>query len=155
MMRRGDLRRPYVTRRPGKSRRDRLRQVEAVRPQLRKWPDGEPGTGRAEEEAEVVDGIRQPARSALFVAISSPKKELFLRKWKSELQVPFVMGVGGDVGHRGRADPPRAPVWMQRGGLEWLYRLIQEPRRMWRRYLVEDPAFLGMVWKEWQTTGRK
>jgi N-acetylglucosaminyldiphosphoundecaprenol N-acetyl-beta-D-mannosaminyltransferase len=107
-----------------------------------------------EEEAGVVDGIRQTKPDVLFVAMSSPKKEFFLNRWKTELQVPFVMGVGGtfDVvaGMVGRA-----PVWMQRGGLEWLYRLGQEPRRMWRRYLVEDMAFFGLLAREWWATRRR
>ena len=107
-----------------------------------------------EEEAEVVAAIRSAHPELLFVAISSPKKELFLRRWKSELQVPFVMGVGGTLDIAAGLTR-RAPRWMQRGGLEWLYRLMQEPSRMWHRYLVEDLAFLGMLWREWQTTGRK
>ena len=101
------------------------------------------------EEPAVVAAIREAKPDVLFVAMSSPKKELFLSKWKAELQIPFVMGVGGtfDVvaGVVGRA-----PRWMQRCGLEWLYRLLQEPGRMWRRYLVEDLAFFGLVWREWR-----
>jgi len=83
----------------------------------------------------------------LFVAMSSPKKELFLKRWKEQLQVPFVMGVGGtfDVV---AGITRRAPHWMQRCGLEWLYRLVQEPRRMWRRYLVEDMAFFVLLARE-------
>jgi len=86
--------------------------------------------------------------------MSSPKKELFLKRWKDELQVPFVMGVGGtfDV-VAGKVQ--RAPIWMQRTGLEWLYRLGQEPRRMWRRYLVEDMAFFGLLAREWWRAKRR
>jgi N-acetylglucosaminyldiphosphoundecaprenol N-acetyl-beta-D-mannosaminyltransferase len=105
------------------------------------------GYWSGDEEAGVVAQIRQARPDILFVAMSSPKKELFLKRWKAELQVPFVMGVGGtfDVvaGVVGRA-----PRWMQRCGLEWLYRLLQEPRRMWRRYLVEDMAFFWLLAKE-------
>jgi N-acetylglucosaminyldiphosphoundecaprenol N-acetyl-beta-D-mannosaminyltransferase len=103
--------------------------------------------GYWDDEAAVVEQIRQAKPDVLFVAISSPKKELFLKRWKAELRVPFVMGVGGtfDVvaGH-----VQRAPRWMQRAGLEWLYRLGQEPRRMWRRYLVEDMVFFWLLAKE-------
>ena len=99
------------------------------------------------EEAGVVAEIRKSRPDVLFVAMSSPKKEMFLKRWKNELQVPFVMGVGGtfDVvaGY-----VKRAPRWMQACGLEWLYRLGQEPRRMWRRYLVDDMAFLGLLARE-------
>ena len=74
-----------------------------------------------------------------------------------ELGVPFVMGVGGtfDV-FAGRVS--RAPKWMQRSGLEWSYRLAQEPRRMWKRYLVGNTRFLSLVaralWKRRVRRGR-
>jgi N-acetylglucosaminyldiphosphoundecaprenol N-acetyl-beta-D-mannosaminyltransferase len=118
--------------------------------QLAGWRNG---YWTAEEEASVVAEVKRARPDVLFVAMSSPKKEIFLRKWKAELQVPFVMGVGGtfDVV---TGLVRRAPGWMQRCGLEWLYRLIQEPGRMWRRYLVEDMAFFGMLWREWRT-GRR
>ncbi len=106
------------------------------------------GYWQPEEEAAVAELIRAARPDALFVAISSPKKELFVNRWKATMQVPFVMGVGGtfDV-VAGLVS--RAPRWMQRCGLEWFYRLCQEPRRMWRRYLVEDMAFIGLVAREW------
>ncbi|MBF4259644.1 glycosyltransferase, partial [Vibrio anguillarum] len=71
----------------------------------------------------------------------------FINKWKDELGVNFVMGVGGtfDV-VAGKVN--RAPVWMQNSGLEWLYRIIQEPRRMWKRYLVTNSKFLFLLLKE-------
>lgn len=106
-----------------------------------------------EEEASVVAQVKQARPDVLFVALSSPKKEIFLRRWKAELQVPFVMGVGGTFDVVAGL-VKRAPGWMQRCGLEWLYRLIQEPRRMWRRYLVDDMAFLAMLWREWRTARR-
>ena len=106
-----------------------------------------------EEEASVVAQVKQARPDVLFVALSSPKKEIFLRRWKAELQVPFVMGVGGTFDVVAGL-VKRAPGWMQRCGLEWLYRLIQEPRRMWRRYLVDDMAFLAMLWREWRTVRR-
>jgi N-acetylglucosaminyldiphosphoundecaprenol N-acetyl-beta-D-mannosaminyltransferase len=124
--------------------------VRHARLQLAGWRNGYWG---ADAEAGVVAEIKRARPHALFVAMSSPKKELFVRKWKAELQVPFVMGVGGtfDVvaGLVGRA-----PRWMQRCGLEWLYRLIQEPGRMWRRYLVEDMAFFTLLWREWRASRR-
>jgi N-acetylglucosaminyldiphosphoundecaprenol N-acetyl-beta-D-mannosaminyltransferase len=102
-----------------------------------------------EEEAAVVTDVRVAQPDILFVAMSSPKKELFLRKWKEQLQVPFVMGVGGTFDVVAGV-VKRAPRWMQRCGLEWFYRLCQEPRRMWRRYLVEDMAFIGLLLREWR-----
>ena len=100
-----------------------------------------------EEEAEVARSIREAAPDLLFVAMSSPKKERWLKRNAETIQVPFAMGVGGAIdvfaGLR-----RRAPVWLQRAGFEWLWRLIQEPGRMWRRYLLGNPHFIWLVIKE-------
>ena len=63
------------------------------------------------------------------------------------MRIPFAMGVGGtfDV-FAGKVT--RAPVWMQKSGLEWFYRFLQEPRRMFRRYFIEDMAFVGLLLRE-------
>ena len=99
------------------------------------------------EEAQVVEQIRAARPDLLFVAISSPKKEQFLGRYQAEMKVPFAMGVGGTfdvaIGH-----VKRAPVWMQKSGLEWFYRFLQEPRRMFRRYFIEDMAFIWLFLKE-------
>jgi N-acetylglucosaminyldiphosphoundecaprenol N-acetyl-beta-D-mannosaminyltransferase len=97
-----------------------------------------------DDEEAVVSAIRASRARLLFVAITSPKKENFINRWKSELGVDFVMGVGGtfDV-IAGKVK--RAPRWMQRCGLEWLFRLIQEPRRLAFRYLVYNPLFIVRV----------
>ncbi|WP_426393574.1 WecB/TagA/CpsF family glycosyltransferase [Ralstonia sp. R-29] len=99
-----------------------------------------------EDEAAMVDTIRQSGARMLFVAITSPRKEVFIQRWRTGLGVDFVMGVGGtfDV-VAGRIK--RAPRWMQRTGLEWLFRLAQEPRRMWRRYLGTNAVFAWMLLK--------
>ena len=101
-----------------------------------------------EQEPEVVRQIRHSQADILFVAISSPKKEIFLGRWKNEMGVPFMMGVGGSFDVAAGL-VKRAPVWMQRGGFEWAYRLWQEPGRMWRRYLVDDIAIVPLFVKEW------
>jgi N-acetylglucosaminyldiphosphoundecaprenol N-acetyl-beta-D-mannosaminyltransferase len=97
-----------------------------------------------DNEKAAVDAIRSSGARLLFVAITSPKKETFIERWKDDLGVDFVMGVGGtfDV-IAGKVR--RAPVWMQRSGLEWLFRVIQEPRRMWKRYLVTNVKFAAML----------
>lgn len=99
-----------------------------------------------DDEEAVVEKIRQSGAKLLFVAITSPKKENFINRWKDRLGVDFVMGVGGtfDV-VAGKVE--RAPEWMQNAGLEWLYRVIQEPGRMWKRYLVTNSAFAWMLIK--------
>ena len=104
------------------------------------------------EEAQVAEQVRASGADLLFVAISSPKKEQFLGRWQAEMKIPFAMGVGGtfDVAI-GRVR--RAPRWMQRAGLEWFYRFLQEPRRMFRRYFIDDMAFVWLFIKE--TAGQK
>lgn len=105
------------------------------------------GYWKAEEEDAVADQIAQAKADLLFVAISSPKKEQFLAKHQARIQIPFAMGVGGtfDV-VTGKVK--RAPMWMQSAGLEWFYRFLQEPRRMFRRYFIDDMAFFGLFIKE-------
>jgi N-acetylglucosaminyldiphosphoundecaprenol N-acetyl-beta-D-mannosaminyltransferase len=115
------------------------------------WRDGY-WQGEA-EEAEIAAQVRASGADLLFVAIGSPKKEQFLGRWQATMRIPFAMGVGGtfDVAI-GRVN--RAPRWMQRAGLEWFYRFLQEPRRMFRRYFVEDMAFLWLLLKEAARTRR-
>jgi N-acetylglucosaminyldiphosphoundecaprenol N-acetyl-beta-D-mannosaminyltransferase len=101
-----------------------------------------------EDECTVVKKIRQSGAKLLFVAISSPQKENFIDKWKNQLGVYFVMGVGGTLDVvAGKIT--RAPKLMQKAGLEWFYRLCQEPRRMWRRYLITNTVYCGLVVKEY------
>jgi len=104
------------------------------------------------EEAQVAEQVRASGADLLFVAISSPKKEQFLGRWQAEMKIPFAMGVGGtfDVAI---GLVKRAPRWMQRAGLEWFYRFLQEPRRMFRRYFIDDMAFVWLFIKE--TAGQK
>lgn len=100
-----------------------------------------------QEEQDVVHEIRASRADLLFVAISSPQKEHFLDRHQDVLQVPFLMGVGGSFDVvAGKVK--RAPQWMQRAGMEWFYRFLQEPRRMFRRYFLDDMAFLGLLLKE-------
>ncbi|MDO8450778.1 MAG: WecB/TagA/CpsF family glycosyltransferase [Rhodoferax sp.] len=105
------------------------------------------GYWRPEEEAGVVEQIKVAKADLLFVAISSPKKEHFLARYQEEMKIPFAMGVGGtfDVAV---GKVKRAPVWMQNAGLEWFYRFLQEPRRMFKRYFVDDMAFFWLLLKE-------
>ncbi|SMF97651.1 N-acetylglucosaminyldiphosphoundecaprenol N-acetyl-beta-D-mannosaminyltransferase [Methylomagnum ishizawai] len=108
------------------------------------WRDG---YWRPGQEAEVVAAIRAAAPQVLFVAISSPKKEEFLGAHQAAMGVPFAMGVGGTFDVFVGA-VRRAPLWMQRSGLEWFYRFLQEPRRMFRRYFVEDAYFFWLLLRE-------
>ena len=96
------------------------------------------------EEAGIVEEIKKSNADILFVGIPSPGKEMFLNKNLDEMGIPFVMGVGGSfdvVSGKTR----RAPVFMQEIRLEWFYRFLQEPGRMWKRYLVTNSKYLMML----------
>ena len=99
-----------------------------------------------EDEKEIVKDMRESHADMMFVAFSSPKKEYWVSKYINELNIPFVMGVGGSFDIvAGVTD--RAPLWMQKHGLEWFYRFIQEPRRMWKRYIVGNLKFVNLTYK--------
>ena len=94
------------------------------------------GYFKKEEEKDIAKQIASSGANILFVAISSPTKENFLYTHRELLsEVNFIMGVGGSFDViAGKVK--RAPLWLQAIGMEWLYRLYQEPKRMWRRYLI-------------------
>lgn len=100
------------------------------------------------EEPFIAKKISDSGTQLLFVAITSPKKENFLFEYKDILNnVSFTMGVGGTFDVIA-GETKRAPKWMQNIGMEWFYRFLQEPRRMWRRYLVGNSKFIWLVIKE-------
>jgi N-acetylglucosaminyldiphosphoundecaprenol N-acetyl-beta-D-mannosaminyltransferase len=102
------------------------------------------GYFKAEQEPEVVEEIKSSRADCLFIAMPTPRKERFLSAYREALGVPFIMGVGGSfdiiAGHT-----QRAPLIMQSMGLEWLYRIYQEPRRMWWRYVKTNTLFAGIL----------
>lgn len=101
-----------------------------------------------EEELSIANQIADSKANILFVAISSPKKEIFLNQYKYLLScVNFTMGVGGSFDVVAGLTK-RAPLWMQKSGLEWFYRFVQEPRRMWRRYIIGNYKFLKLIFTE-------
>jgi N-acetylglucosaminyldiphosphoundecaprenol N-acetyl-beta-D-mannosaminyltransferase len=95
----------------------------------------------------VADAIRESNPDILFVAMSSPRKEHFLGRLGPSLGASFAMGVGGSVDVIAGVTK-RAPVALQRVGLEWAYRMAQEPRRLAKRYLPTNASFIGMVLRE-------
>ncbi len=100
------------------------------------------------EEPKIARQIANSGAQLLFVAITSPKKERFLFENKNVLKkVNFSMGVGGTFDVIA-GETKRAPLWMQRIGMEWFYRFAQEPKRMWRRYLIGNSNFIWLVLKE-------
>jgi N-acetylglucosaminyldiphosphoundecaprenol N-acetyl-beta-D-mannosaminyltransferase len=98
-----------------------------------------------DEDRKIVALIQEAKPDFLFVAFGAPKQDLWIAQHQEELQVPVAMGVGGVFNFlTGRVR--RAPVWMQQKGLEWFYRVICEPRRLWRRYFVNDmPVVLRLA----------
>lgn len=99
-----------------------------------------------EDEPEIVKNMAESGADMMFVAFSSPKKEYWINKYIDQLNIPFVMGVGGSFDVVAGVTE-RAPKWVQIRGFEWLYRLVQEPRRMWRRYVIGNAQFIGYTVK--------
>jgi N-acetylglucosaminyldiphosphoundecaprenol N-acetyl-beta-D-mannosaminyltransferase len=97
-----------------------------------------------ERELEIVAEIRDSGADCLFIGMPTPRKERFLAAHRDALGIPFIMGVGGSfdvlAGY-----VRRAPTIVQSAGFEWLYRVYQEPRRMWWRYAKTNSVFAGML----------
>ena len=98
----------------------------------------------AEEDGLTVDQINHADPDLVWVGLSTPKQERWMASHLGKLRAPVLVGVGAafDI-HAGLL--PQAPPWIQRSGLEWAYRLYREPRRLWRRYLKNNPRFLVRV----------
>ena len=97
-----------------------------------------------EEERNMVNMIKEANPHMLFVAFGAPKQDMWIAKHRDELQVPVAVGVGGVFNFlTGRVR--RAPNWMQQHGLEWLFRVMQEPRRLWRRYFLQDMPIITQM----------
>ena len=97
-----------------------------------------------EEDEAVIENINAAAPDLVWVGLSTPKQERWMASHFRKLNVPVLLGVGAafDI----NADLIRqAPDWMQNSGLEWLFRLVTEPRRLWRRYLRNNPAFVARL----------
>ncbi|WP_439443429.1 WecB/TagA/CpsF family glycosyltransferase [Listeria aquatica] len=125
----------------------------------KKYPDLEivgyrNGYFNENQSLQIAKEIADTRPDILFVAFSSPKKEKWIYTYKDVLQVPFSMGVGGSFDVIA-GKTKRAPKWMQRMGLEWLYRFMQEPRRMYTRYLKGNWLFLKKVWFEKKQRGQE
>jgi N-acetylglucosaminyldiphosphoundecaprenol N-acetyl-beta-D-mannosaminyltransferase len=100
------------------------------------------------EHDSVIDDIRASGAEILLVGMPSPFKEVWCHRHRDRFGVRLVIGVGGSFDVFAGAIP-RAPLWMQRAGLEWSWRLLNEPRKLWKRYLVCNSAFAWMMLREW------
>jgi len=104
------------------------------------------GYFRPDQEGQVVDEIISSKADCLFIAMPTPRKERFLSAYRDRLGIPFIMGVGGSLDVISGC-VRRAPPIMQSMGLEWLYRVYQEPRRMWWRYVKTNTLFAAiLIW---------
>jgi N-acetylglucosaminyldiphosphoundecaprenol N-acetyl-beta-D-mannosaminyltransferase len=97
-----------------------------------------------EEERTLSQQVEAAAPDILWVGLSTPKQEKFMAEYLPTLKVTLMVGVGAAFDfHAGRL--AQAPAWMRRSGLEWFYRLCREPRRLWKRYLRNNPRFVGLA----------
>lgn len=100
-----------------------------------------------EQNAQAIQKVRDSGAKICFVALGCPKQEIWMATHMHELGVPVCMGVGAALDFMS-GKVRRAPRWVQQCGLEWVWRLAQEPRRLWRRYLVEDMMILPLFFRE-------
>lgn len=98
----------------------------------------------ADEDAEIVDQINEARPDVIWVGLGTPTQDHWMADHVGKISASVMIGVGAAFDfHSGRKR--QAPLWMQRSGLEWLFRLIQEPARLWRRYLINNPLFVALV----------
>jgi len=107
-----------------------------------------------EEECNIVESVRKSHSDMLILAMGTPKQEKWMYHHKLELEVPVIIGVGSTLDRiSGAVSVP--PKWVTDFGLEWLYRIFQEPRRLGKRYLINDPIFFWWVLKQRIGLGQK
>lgn len=101
---------------------------------------------KEEEVKEIIGKVRSAQPDILIVALGAPKQEKFVYEHLDELNVPFSIGLGASLDFEA-GNIKRAPRWMSNCGLEWLYRIFQDPKRLVKRYLVDDLKIVGLVFK--------
>ena len=105
------------------------------------------------ENQKAIDLVRASGADLLFVGLGTPKQENWIYRHHRDCGVPVSIGIGASFDFVA-GQQKRAPVVMQKLGLEWLWRLVLEPKRMYRRYLVEDPEFFALVWRQHRANSR-
>ena len=107
----------------------------------------------AAENKKMVDAVNAAAPDIVLISLTAPKQDLWITNNKAQLHPALYVGIGGAFEvMAGLAK--RAPKWMHGAGLEWFYRLIQEPKRMYRRYLIEAPLFIPLVIRQKLTSSK-
>ncbi|MCG8509038.1 MAG: WecB/TagA/CpsF family glycosyltransferase [Rhodospirillales bacterium] len=106
-----------------------------------------------EEMARIEAALEQAKPDLVYVALGSPKQEKLILTLRKRLPQAWWLGVGISLSFLA-GEVSRAPAWMQKSGLEWIHRLVQEPRRLWRRYLVNGiPFAVRLLWSSWRRRG--
>jgi N-acetylglucosaminyldiphosphoundecaprenol N-acetyl-beta-D-mannosaminyltransferase len=108
------------------------------------WDDARIERDGSDPTGQSVERARMAKADLIFVALGPPKQELWIHRSMDAVRPAVALGVGASLDFL-VGKYRRAPAWMGRVGLEWLFRLLQEPRRLWRRYLIEAPRFIGIV----------
>ncbi len=104
-----------------------------------------------EEELEIARLINTAAPDIVWVGLGTPKQDYWVGRFSRLLEAPALIAVGAAFDfHSGRIK--QAPRWIQRSGFEWLFRLLQEPRRLWRRYIIGNPRFIWLLLRQWATS---
>lgn len=112
------------------------------------------GFEKKPEECEmIIQKIREAKPDLLFVGLGAPKQDKFAFRYKERYGVPVSIGVGASIDFMA-GQVKRAPLWMQNSGLEWFWRLMMEPTRLWKRYLADDPIFFWYLLKQKLSQGR-
>lgn len=107
-----------------------------------------------EEDEIIVEKINQSKADILWVALGAPKQEIWMFEHRTRLDVPMIIGVGAAFDFLS-ANIKQAPKWAQNAGFEWLFRFIQEPRRLWKRYIFCNTQFLILILLDLLKTRRK
>jgi N-acetylglucosaminyldiphosphoundecaprenol N-acetyl-beta-D-mannosaminyltransferase len=102
------------------------------------------GSCSPEEDAAIVENINRTDADVLWVGLGTPKQEVWMREHRDKLRIPVMVGVGAAFDLLS-SRKKQAPKWMRERGLEWLFRLLQEPQRLWKRYLVGGSEFVLSV----------
>lgn len=98
------------------------------------------------EVQKIVDIINKAKPDILAVGLGAPKQEKFIYKYKEDLKVPISLAIGASIDFEAR-NIERAPIWMQKIGMEWFYRFIKEPKRMFKRYFIDDLKIIKIYFK--------
>ncbi|MGB5438998.1 MAG: WecB/TagA/CpsF family glycosyltransferase [Gammaproteobacteria bacterium] len=133
--------------------------AQAARNMVKRYPQlkiagTRDGYFNAAQEDEVIETINRSGADILLVAMGVPRQELWLARHLDKLNTKVNMGVGGLFDFYSERIS-RAPLWLRKTGMEWVWRLLQEPGRMWRRYIIGNPEFVMRAWFDARKIGRQ